>query len=108
MKKQIFFIALGVMLLLIPGALWAGNQPIVSQDTPAILVSLGQANAIPLDDMTAAAVRGQAQYVLVKVLLNMFDTGAGVTWSWNPLAYRYGNWGGPGYSNGGEPPLQSL
>ncbi len=85
MKKQIFFIAFGVMLLLIPGALWAFNQPGVSQDTPAILASLGQANAIPLDDMTAAAVRGQAQYVLVKTLLNLFDTGAGVTWSWNPF-----------------------
>ena len=63
MKKQIFFIVLGVMLLLIPGALWAGNQPGVSQDTPAILVSLGQANAIPLDDAAAAAVRGQESSV---------------------------------------------
>jgi hypothetical protein len=105
MKKQIFFSLLGVMLLLIPGALWAGNQPGVSQDTPAILVSLGQANAIPLDDSAAAAVRGQAQYVLVKVFgLNMFDYGdSTVKWTWNPLGYRYGNWGGPNFSGPGDP-----
>ena len=104
MKKQIFFSVLGVMLLLIPGALWAVNQPGVSQDTPAILVSLGQASAIPLDDTAAAAVRGQAQYVLVKVFgLNMFDGGAGVQWTWNPLGYRYGNWGGPNWTNQGDP-----
>lgn len=102
MKKQIFFIVLGVMLLLIPGVLWAGNQFGVSQDTPAILVSLGQANAIPLDDVATAVVRGQAQYVLVKVFgLNMFDFGAGVQWTWNPLGYRYGNWGGPNFTNQG-------
>jgi hypothetical protein len=100
MKKKIFFSVLGVMLLLIPGALWAGNQSNVSQETPAILVSLGQANAIPLDDGAAAAVRGQAQYVLVKVFgLNMFDYGdSTVKWTWNPLGYRYGDWGGPGFS----------
>jgi hypothetical protein len=103
MKKQVFFIALGVMLLLIPGALWAGHQPGVSPDTPAILVSLGQANAIPLDDSAAAAVRGQAQYVLVQTLLNIFDSGPGVQWTWNPLRYRYGNWGGYNYTNNGPP-----
>jgi hypothetical protein len=104
MKKKIFFSFLGVMLLLIPGALWAGNQPGVSQDTPAILASLGQANAIPLDDAAAAAVRGQALYVLVKVFgLNMFDGGAGVQWTWNPLGYRYGNWGGPNWTAQGDP-----
>jgi hypothetical protein len=54
MKKKIFLSLLGVMLLLIPGALWAGNQNDMSRDTPAILVSLGQANAIPLDDTAAA------------------------------------------------------
>ncbi len=102
MKKKIFFSLLGVMLLvLIPGALWANSQNDLSKDTPAILVSLGQANAIPLDDMATAAVRGQAQYVLVKVFgLNMFDFGRGVQWTWNPLGYRYGNWGGPGYGAG--------
>jgi hypothetical protein len=101
MKKQIFLFVLGVMLLLIPGALWAVNQPAISQDIPAILVSLGQANAIPLDDGAAAAVRGQAgtDYVLVKVIgLNMFDYGSGVKWTLNPLGYRYGYWGGPGWS----------
>ncbi len=109
MKRKIIFIVLGVMLLLIPGALWAVNQPGVSQDTPAILVSLGQANAIPLDDAAAAAVRGQAgtDYELVKVIgLNMLDFGSGqygkdVKWTWNPLGYRYGYWGGPGWSGSG-------
>jgi hypothetical protein len=101
MKKQLFLIGLSVMLLLIPGALWAGNQPGVSQDTPAILVSLGQTNAFPLDDSAAAAVRGQAgtDYVLVKVIgLNTLDGGAGLKWTFNPLGYRYGYWGGPGWS----------
>lgn len=111
MKKKIFFSLLGVMLLLIPGALWAGNQPGVSQDTPAILVSLGQASAIPLDDAAAAAVRGQAQYVLVKVFgLNMFD-GWGqhnVNWTWNPLGYRYGNYGGPNWSNFPATPVDQM
>jgi hypothetical protein len=105
MKKRIFFSVLGVMLLLIPGALGAFNQPGVSQDTPAILASLGQANAIPLDDLAAAAVRGQAQYVLVRVIgLNTFDGGSGVQWTLNPLGYRYGNWGGPGWSDGQNNP----
>jgi hypothetical protein len=111
MKKKIFFSLLGVMLLLIPGALWAGNQNDVSQDTPAILVSLGQANAIPLDDVAAATVRGQAQYVLVKVFgLNMFD-GWGqkdISWTWNPLGYRYGNWGGPGWSGQDGGPVDTM
>lgn len=105
MKKKLFLIFLGSMLLLIPGALWAGNQIGVSPDTPAILVSLGQSYAIPLDEATTAAVRGQAQYVLVKVFgLNMFDFGdSTVKWTWNPLGYRYGNWGGPGWSGNPDP-----
>ncbi|MBI4766036.1 MAG: hypothetical protein HY787_15800 [Deltaproteobacteria bacterium] len=109
MKKKIFFSLLGVMLLLIPGALWAGNQNDMPQDTPAILVSLGQSSAIPLDDATAAAVRGQAQYVLVKVIgLNTFDFGPGVHWTFNPFGYRYGNWGGPNWSGQEGGPVDSM
>jgi hypothetical protein len=104
MKKKLFFSLLGLMLLvLIPGVLWAGNQNDLAKDTPAILVSLGQANTIPLDDAAIASVRGQApEYMLVKVFgLNMFDFGADGKWTWNPLGYRYGNWGGPGWTNKG-------
>lgn len=113
MKKKTFFVVLGVMLLLIPGTLWAGNQSGGSSDTPAILKSLGQAYTSPLDDAAIAAVRGQAdpQFVLVKVIgLNTFD-GWGqnnVKWTLNPLGYRYGFNGGPGWSNPGETPVDLM
>jgi hypothetical protein len=112
MKKQIIFLVLGVMLLLIPGALWAVNQAGVSQDTPAILVSLGQANAIPLDDAAAAAVRGQAPpplYVLVRIIgLNTYDDGPGVTWTSDPYQYRYGYYGGANYGTPGNTPVDRM
>jgi hypothetical protein len=100
MKKRIFFSFLGVMLLLIPGALWAGNQQDFSKNSPAILASLGSSHYTPLDDVTIADIRGQAQYVLVKILgLNTLDFG-NVRWTWNPLGYRYGNYGGYDWSGG--------
>ncbi|MEW6186881.1 MAG: hypothetical protein AB1585_14195 [Thermodesulfobacteriota bacterium] len=100
MKKRIFFSFLGVMLLLIPGALWADNQQDFSKNSPAILASLGPAHFTPLDDAAIKAIRGQADFVLVKVLgLNTFDYG-NVKWTWNPLGYRYGNYGGYNWSGG--------
>ena len=99
---------LGVLcvMLMFAAASWAGGQPASSGDTPVILASLDAGNATILDDSSAAAVRGgegfQYKYVLVKILgVNALDAGPGVQWTWNPLGYRYGAWGGPGWTNGG-------
>jgi hypothetical protein len=75
-------------------------------DTPAILAALGTGAAVPLDDQTAMTIRGQGSeylYVLVRILgLNTFDFAPGLEWTWNPFGYRYGAWGGPGWTNGGQ------
>lgn len=85
---------------------WAAEKPAAPADTPAILASLKTSDVTVLDDGAAMAVRGQAtgyRYVLVKILgLNTFDFASGIEWSWNPFDYRYGAWGGPGWSNGGQ------
>jgi hypothetical protein len=112
MKRYQVCGALCAALLLVAGAAWAADQPVSPDGTPAILASLGTGNVTVLDDHTAATVRGQGtpQYVLVKVLgLNALDYG-GVAWTWNPLGYRYGCWGGPGWSGCGDgsDPVDSM
>ena len=104
------FLAVGLSSLLIligttaSAADAAGAKP---DNTPAILASLDARDATPLDDRAAGAIRGQGseyRYVLVKILgLNSLDFGAGLEWTWNPFGYRYGAWGGPGWTNGGLP-----
>jgi len=97
------------LLLLVAGTAWAADRPASSDDTPAILASLDSGNVTILNDHAAAAIRGQGSplYVLVKILgINALDFG-GTQWTWNPLGYRYGYWGGPGWSNGGDS-LDSL
>ena len=43
--------------------------------------------------------------MLVKILgVNALDYGPGIQWTWNPLGYRYGAFGGPGWSNPGVDP----
>jgi hypothetical protein len=59
------------------------------------------------------AVRGGADfnylYVLVKIFgVNTFDWGPGVQWTWNPLGFRYGAYGGPGWSNFSEDPADDM
>ena len=85
----------------------AADRPAAAPDTPAILASLDTRDVKVLDDSAANAVRGQGseyRYVLVRILgLNTFDFASGIEWSWNPFAYRYGAWGGPGWTNGGKP-----
>jgi len=75
-------------------------------DTPAILAALDAGDVTILDDPAAMTVRGQGsnyRYVLVRILgLNTFDFGPGLDWTWNPFGYRYGAWGGPGWTNGGQ------
>lgn len=84
----------------------AADRP-VSADTPAILASLNARDVTVLDDGAAQAVRGQGseyRYVLVRILgLNSLDFAPGIDWTWNPFGYRYGAWGGPGWTNGGKP-----
>lgn len=86
---------------------WAADTPAAGTGTPAILASLDARDVKVLDDGAAKAVRGQAseyRYVLVRILgLNTFDFAPGIEWSLNPFAYRYGAWGGPGWTNGGQP-----
>lgn len=104
MNKHRFFIVLSLVLL-ISGTAYAANHSNDPGNTPAILASLDQSGVTTLDDTAIAGIRGQAypQYVLVKVLgLNTFDFGPGVHWTWNPLGYRYGFWGGPNWTNGGD------
>jgi hypothetical protein len=107
MKKCTFLLILIAMFLFVSGTAWAASQADVPKDTPAILASLDKTGLIALDDKAIADIRGEAdpytQYVLVKILgINTFDGGAGVQWTWNPLGYRYGYWGGPGWTNGGS------
>jgi hypothetical protein len=99
MKKLHIFIVLGVMLLLIPATTWAADQLVASQDTPAILASLDQKTVTPLDDAAIAEIRGESLYVMVKLFpLNFLDRlPEGVGETWNPLLWRYGNWGGAGW-----------
>jgi hypothetical protein len=112
MKKHKFFFGLGmIFLLLISGTTWAADQPDLSQGIPAILASLDKNGVVILDDSAAAAIRGQAEtkYVLVKILgVNTFDGGMGVKWTGNPLYYRYGYWGGPGWGAGVENPSNAV
>ncbi len=101
MKNRFYFVVLAVFLLL-PGVVWSGNQPDIGKNLPVIVESLGPDHFTPLDDGEIAKIRGQAQYVLVKVIgLNTLDYGL-VAWTWNPLGYRYGNYGGYNWS-GGDP-----
>jgi hypothetical protein len=84
----------------------AADESAASAETPAILASLDARHVTVLDAGAAAAIRGQGseyRYVLVKVLgLNALDFGPGLEWTWNPFGYRYGAWGGPGWTNGGR------
>jgi len=69
---------------------------------PAILANLDAGQVTVLDDKAAKAVRGQNyQYVLVKTILNPLDFGPDLNWTLNLFGYRYGAWGGPGWTNGG-------
>ncbi|MFZ7112996.1 MAG: hypothetical protein ACOWYE_15035 [Desulfatiglandales bacterium] len=105
MKKYKISLMSGVMVLFFLGAAWAGDHTGVPEDVPAIMASLDKGGLTVLSDTAIAEVRGQAypQYVLVKILgLNTFDGGRGVQWTWNPLGYRYGYWGGPEWTNGGD------
>ena len=81
---------------------WAADPPPTPEKLPAILASLDAGKVTVLDDKAARAIRGQAyQYVLVRTVLNAFDFAPDIQWSLNPFAYRYGAWGGPGWTNGG-------
>jgi hypothetical protein len=83
---------------------WAADGSATSEGTPAILASLDAGNVKVLDDQAAKAIRGQDyQYVLVRTLLNPLDFSLlpAVQWTGNILGYRYGAWGGPGWTNGG-------
>jgi len=97
-------------LFLITGAAWAVDPPAVSGNTPAILASLDSGDIRVLDDQAAMAIRGQEyKYVLVKILgLNALDGGAGIQWTWNPAGYRYGAFGGLGWSNAGTAAADAM
>ena len=99
MKRHPYFIIAGLALLLFSGAAWA------SEETPAILASLDNAGLTVLDNAVIADIRGQAdpQYVMVKILgVNLWDFSRDIDWTLNPFGYRYGYWGGLGWTNGGE------
>lgn len=110
MKKSIIYMLLGLVLLLFSTTAQASDQAAVAEDTPAILAALGRTDVTHLDDTAIAGVRGAAaEYVLVRLLgLNTFDFGPGVQWTLNPLGYRYGFYGGPGWSNPGESPVDTM
>jgi hypothetical protein len=85
----------------------AADRPEKTAQLPAILASLDAREVTVLDDRAAQAVRGQGseyRYVLVRILgLNTFDIAPALEWTWDPFGYRYGAWGGPGWTNGGTP-----
>jgi hypothetical protein len=99
------------MLFLVTLTAWAADTAASAENSPAILASLNAVNVTVLDDQAAMAIRGQGdyKYVLVKVLgLNALDGGAGVQWTWNPLDYRYGAFGGLNWSNTGVDPADVM
>ena len=111
MKARIFLLISIIMMLLVSGEAWAENQAGLSEDSPAILASLDKTGLVYLDESSASSIRGQAdpKYVLVKVLgLNTLDYGRGVQWTLNPLGYRYGRFGGYGWSHPGEEPVDTM
>jgi hypothetical protein len=119
MKKREFFSVMGLLvLLLISGPAWAetqcglsATQCDLSEDTPAILAYLDKAGTAGLDDSAISVVRGQGntKYVLVKMQgVNGYDGGTGVQWTSDPQGYRYGYWGGAGWSNGQENPTTTA
>jgi hypothetical protein len=111
MKSQKPFYALCLMaLFLVSATAWAADQSAAPEGTPAILASLNAGNVTILDDQAAMAIRGQAyKYVLVKIFgLNALDGGAGIQWTWNPLNYRYGAFGGLDWSNTGTAPADLM
>jgi hypothetical protein len=74
-------------------------------DSPAILANLDIVSVSPLTDSQMAQIHGQAtpvtKYVMVQIkLLNKADIVPGNTTS-TPSGYRYGYWGGPGWTAGG-------
>ena len=102
MKTYRVFASLLITFALLSVPAWAADPPPAAEKMPAILASLDAGKITVLDDKAAGAVRGQAyQYVLVRTVLNAFDFAPNIQWSPNPLAYRYGAWGGPGWTNGG-------
>jgi hypothetical protein len=111
-RHQAFWALCGTMLFLVAGTAWAADRPALSDNAPAILASLGPDGVVILDDQEAMAIRGQGgtyAYVLVKILgLNAMDFGPGVQWTWNPLGYRYGAFGGAGWSNTGSDPADAM
>ena len=114
MKKSHVFIVLGVLLLLFPPTSGASDQLNVSEETPAILASLNQSDVTPLDDSAIAEIRGQSQYVMGKILgLNTWDFSLNWQVKWVvgiqniAMGWRYGNWGGPFYTDNG-PPVDRL
>jgi hypothetical protein len=95
---------LTVFAFLMSATIWAADRPAPSEGTPAILAALDAGKVTILDDQASMAVRGQAyQYVLVRTILNPLDFGPGLAWTTNLLGYRYGAWGGYGWTAGGLP-----
>lgn len=103
MKKYKVFASLLITFVFLSAVqAWAADPPPAPEKMPAILASLDTGKVTVLDDKTAASVRGQAyQYVLVRTVLNAFDFAPDIQWTLNPLAYRYGAWGGLGWTDGG-------
>jgi len=100
--KSCALLLVALAFLLVAPA-WAAERA-TSEGTPAILASLGAGNVKVLDDQAAKAIRGQNyQYVLVRTVLNPLDFSLSpkVQWTSNILGYRYGAWGGPGWTHGG-------
>jgi hypothetical protein len=93
---------LTALVFLLAAEARAADRPAATEGTPAILASLDAGKITILDDQAAMAIRGQDyKYVLVRTVLNPFDIGPGLNWTLNPFGYRYGAWGGPGWTNGG-------
>lgn len=111
-------------LLLGTAQVEAADQMTPTSGPPAILASLGVDTAVTtLDDTTAAGIRGTApKYVMSSLQvaqLGIFPRGnpfsddtfveggkvsGKASWSKDPYLWRYGNWGGYGWTDGKESP----
>ena len=114
-------------LVAILAATLAGSA-VAGTDTPDILAALDESAAQVLSDSEAAAIRGEAtQYVMrtqvsssfnsldpltskttADVFLSAAATPMTVSTTLDPYKWRYGYWGGAGWSNGEAVDLASL
>lgn len=115
MKTRKLLLIWATLFLFISGTAWAENQANVAEGTPAILASLDTTGFVTLDDTAIKEIRGEALYVMGKIsLLNGLDFSPNPQVGWAigianiAKKWKYGNWGGPGWSGTDGNPVDLM